>query len=192
MPDVINECPFQHLHFPFQINNRLKALKRTLDETEEEISREKAQRRKIQRELEDLIAENEAKEREIINLKNKLRYNFAETNSTFFVDTLFARFFGSLFRVRASDLERRISKNDRDEWCKITLIPYIHPPGSCRRSYFFTIRRSKIRSSDPARLFQPAHVSNSLFWGHSVLTKDMPRSSICPLRSFSDLCKTES
>ena len=56
-----------------QINNRLKALKRTLDETEEEISREKAQRRKIQRELEDLIAENEAKEREIINLKNKLR-----------------------------------------------------------------------------------------------------------------------
>ena len=84
--------PLQHLHFPFQINNRLKALKRTLDETEEEISREKAQRRKIQRELEDLIAENEAKEREIINLKNKLRYNFAETNSNFFVDTLFARF----------------------------------------------------------------------------------------------------
>ena len=55
------------------MNNRLKALKRTLDETEEETSREKAQRRKIQRELEDLIAENEAKEREIINLKNKLR-----------------------------------------------------------------------------------------------------------------------
>ncbi len=30
------------------MNNRLKGLKRTLDETEEEISREKAQRRKIQ------------------------------------------------------------------------------------------------------------------------------------------------
>jgi myosin protein heavy chain len=38
------------------MNNRLKALKRTLDETEEEISREKAQRRKIQRELEDLVS----------------------------------------------------------------------------------------------------------------------------------------
>merc|ERR1719330_197356 len=34
---------------------------------------EKAARRKTQRELEDLIAENESKEREITNLKNKLR-----------------------------------------------------------------------------------------------------------------------
>merc|ERR1739847_143021 len=44
-----------------------------LDETEEEVSREKAQRRKIQRELEDLMQDNEAKDREITNLKNKLR-----------------------------------------------------------------------------------------------------------------------
>ena len=38
------------------------------------MSREKAQRRKVQRELEDLVADNESKEREITNLKNKLRY----------------------------------------------------------------------------------------------------------------------
>ena len=56
-----------------QVNSRIKALKRQLDETEEEVSREKAQRRKIQRELEDLIQDNEAKDREITNLKNKLR-----------------------------------------------------------------------------------------------------------------------
>ena len=55
------------------MNRRIKALKRQLDETEEEVSREKAARRKTQRELEDLIAENESKEREITNLKNKLR-----------------------------------------------------------------------------------------------------------------------
>ena len=57
----------------FQANSRIKGLKRQLDESEEEVSREKAARRKIQRELEDLIAENESKEREINNLKNKLR-----------------------------------------------------------------------------------------------------------------------
>lgn len=56
-----------------QVNSRIKALKRQLDETEEEVSREKAARRKIQRELEDLIAENESKERELTTLKNKLR-----------------------------------------------------------------------------------------------------------------------
>merc|ERR1711902_79369 len=56
-----------------KVNSRIKALKRQLDETEEEVSREKAQRRKIQRELEDLIQDNEAKDRETTNLKNKLR-----------------------------------------------------------------------------------------------------------------------
>merc|ERR1711881_80206 len=55
----------------------IKGLKRQLDESEEEVSREKAARRKIQRELEDLIAENESKEREINNLKNKLRGNIS-------------------------------------------------------------------------------------------------------------------
>merc|ERR1739844_895588 len=56
-----------------KVNTRIKALNRQLDETEEEVSREKAQRRKIQRELEDLMQDNEAKDREITNLKNELR-----------------------------------------------------------------------------------------------------------------------
>ena len=43
------------------MNARIKALKRQLDEAEEEVSREKAQRRKAMRELEDLTADNEAK-----------------------------------------------------------------------------------------------------------------------------------
>ena len=60
-------------HISLQVNGRIKALKRQLDELEEEVSREKAQRRKVQRELEDLVADNESKEREITNLKNKLR-----------------------------------------------------------------------------------------------------------------------
>merc|ERR1712012_483976 len=66
-----------------KVNSRIKALKRQLDETEEEVSREKAARRKTQRELEDLIAENESKEREITNLKNKLRDYEDELNYTF-------------------------------------------------------------------------------------------------------------
>ena len=69
------------------MNSRIKALKRQLDETEEEVSREKAARRKTQRELEDLIAENESKEREITNLKNKLRY--LENWLLFFVEEQF-------------------------------------------------------------------------------------------------------
>jgi len=51
----------------------VKALKRQLDEAEEEISRERAQKRKTQRELEDTLQDNESKERELTNLKNKLR-----------------------------------------------------------------------------------------------------------------------
>ncbi|TRY69455.1 hypothetical protein TCAL_10194 [Tigriopus californicus] len=56
-----------------KVNSRVKALKRQLDEAEEEISRERAQKRKTQRELEDTLQDNESKEREITNLKNKLR-----------------------------------------------------------------------------------------------------------------------
>lgn len=59
--------------FLLQVNSRVKALKRQLDEAEEEISRERAQKRKTQRELEDTLQDNESKEREITNLKNKLR-----------------------------------------------------------------------------------------------------------------------
>merc|ERR1712020_16402 len=63
-----------------KVNSRIKALKRQLDETEEE-AREKAQRRKIQRELEDLMQDNEAKDREITNLKNKLRRGILPSSS---------------------------------------------------------------------------------------------------------------
>ena len=59
-----------------KINNRVKALKRQLDEAEEECSREKGIRRKVQRELEDTLETNEALTREIGNLKNKIRYLF--------------------------------------------------------------------------------------------------------------------
>lgn len=55
------------------MNARVKALKRQLDEAEEEISREKAQKRKAQRELEDMLESHESMSREISNLKNKLR-----------------------------------------------------------------------------------------------------------------------
>lgn len=54
-------------------NARVKALKRQLDEAEEEITREKAQKRKAQRECEDMLESHESMTREINNLKSKLR-----------------------------------------------------------------------------------------------------------------------
>lgn len=54
-------------------NGRMKAMRRQLDEAEEEISREKAHRRKAQREIDDYVESNEGMNREINNLKNKLR-----------------------------------------------------------------------------------------------------------------------
>jgi len=59
-------------------NNRIKAMRRQLDEAEEEISREKAHRRKAQRELDDYVESNESQQREISNLKNKLRIKPAD------------------------------------------------------------------------------------------------------------------
>jgi myosin protein heavy chain len=59
---------------PFlQVNMRVKGLKRQLDEAEEEISREKTQKRKAQRDMEDMMESHEAMSRELANLKNKLR-----------------------------------------------------------------------------------------------------------------------
>lgn len=57
-----------------QMNVRVKALKRQLDETEEEVQREKVGKRKAQRELEDLLETHETITRECNNLRNKLRY----------------------------------------------------------------------------------------------------------------------
>lgn len=59
--------------FLFQANARMKALKRNLDELEEEVQKEKAQKRKAQRECEDMIETQEALNREINSLKTKLR-----------------------------------------------------------------------------------------------------------------------
>jgi len=56
------------------VNVRVKGLKRQLDEAEEEISREKAQKRKLQREMEDMMESHETMSRELNNLKSKLRW----------------------------------------------------------------------------------------------------------------------
>lgn len=51
----------------------MKGLKRNVDELEEEMQKEKAQKRKAQRECEEMIETIEALNREINTLKNKLR-----------------------------------------------------------------------------------------------------------------------
>jgi len=56
-----------------KVNARVKALKRQLDEAEEEISKEKGLKRKLQRDLEDANEMNDGLTREIGSLKNKLR-----------------------------------------------------------------------------------------------------------------------
>lgn len=48
-------------------------LKRQLDEAEEEVSREKAQRRKAQRDFEDALESQESISRELTTLKSKMR-----------------------------------------------------------------------------------------------------------------------
>lgn len=56
-----------------KVNTRTKALKRQIDEAEDEIAREKILKRKAQREYEYMLESQEAMSREINNLKNKLR-----------------------------------------------------------------------------------------------------------------------
>lgn len=58
-----------------QSNARVKQLKRSMEETEDELSKEKMQRRKAQREVEDMLESQEAQNREISSLKTKLRYS---------------------------------------------------------------------------------------------------------------------
>lgn len=53
---------------------RLKQLKRQLEEVEEENSRSNAQKRKLQRELEELTDSGQSMTREISALRNQLRY----------------------------------------------------------------------------------------------------------------------
>lgn len=51
------------------MNGRVKALKRQLDEAEEEVTRMNAQKRKIQRDLDDQLELYESANREISQLK---------------------------------------------------------------------------------------------------------------------------
>lgn len=51
----------------------MKTIKRNLDEAEEEVQKEKSQKRKAQRECEDMLESQEALTREVNSLKTKLR-----------------------------------------------------------------------------------------------------------------------
>jgi len=56
-----------------KINARVKALKRQVDEAEEENTRLNSSKRKVQRELDDYIEANEELSREVQSLRNRLR-----------------------------------------------------------------------------------------------------------------------
>lgn len=56
-----------------KVNARVKALKRTVDEAEEENTRLNSSKRKIQRELDDYVEANEELTREVQSLRNRLR-----------------------------------------------------------------------------------------------------------------------
>jgi myosin protein heavy chain len=56
-----------------KMNARYKALKRQLDEAEEENSRLNQQKRKLQRDLDDISEQNEGLNRELSSTRNKLR-----------------------------------------------------------------------------------------------------------------------
>jgi len=58
-----------------KMNARVKALKRQVDEAEEEVTRMNAQKRKTQRDLDDQMESNEALSREIAQIK-KYRYAY--------------------------------------------------------------------------------------------------------------------
>lgn len=57
-----------------KLNIRMRQLKRQLEESEEEVTRANASRRKMQRELEDVTETADSMNREVSTLKSKLRY----------------------------------------------------------------------------------------------------------------------
>lgn len=69
----MNHSRKKNSSFISQLNNRNKMLKRNLDEAEEEIQKEKTQKRKAQREMEDMLEAQEGLNRELNTLKSKLR-----------------------------------------------------------------------------------------------------------------------
>lgn len=66
------KCLCFHLQLD-KVNNRVKALKRQLDETEEEVARLNSQKRKLQRDIDEQMEQNEVASREISQLR-KFRY----------------------------------------------------------------------------------------------------------------------
>ena len=55
------------------MNQRVKHLKRQLDETEEEVTRLNAAKRKLQRDFDEQVEQNEASQRELTQLKGRMR-----------------------------------------------------------------------------------------------------------------------
>lgn len=56
-----------------KMNNRVKQLKRQLEDSEEECTRANAQKRKLQRDLEEATEQVELLQKEVEQLKNRLR-----------------------------------------------------------------------------------------------------------------------
>ena len=56
-----------------KLNSRMRQLKRQLEESEEELTRANAYRRKLQRELDDATESADAMNREVSTLKSKIR-----------------------------------------------------------------------------------------------------------------------
>ena len=58
-----------------KVNQRVKHLKRQLDETEEEVTRLNAAKRKLQRDFDEQVEQNEAAQRELTQLKGRMRFD---------------------------------------------------------------------------------------------------------------------
>ena len=82
-----------------KVNTRVKTLKRSVDEAEEENTRLNAAKRKIQRELDDYIEANEELTREVQSLRNRLRWvpTFLLPQFEPFGSKIFQRVFRVLF-----------------------------------------------------------------------------------------------
>ena len=63
-------------------NARLRALKRQLEEAEEENSKLQTQKRKIQREMEEHTEQNEALTREVEQLRTRMRLGGGDKGNT--------------------------------------------------------------------------------------------------------------
>ena len=61
------------LHQVEKVNQRIKHLKRQLDETEEEVTRLNAAKRKLQRDFDEQVEQNEAAQRELTQLRGRMR-----------------------------------------------------------------------------------------------------------------------